>query len=194
MPTRKYSTIESMDIITTSDAAVPIVGLLEPIWEKQPGETDEEYTMFLTFSAFAPTERTIQHAWERWSGKKTRMSGSFYDLWKVKRWELRAAQWDIDKLKEVQKDWITRDEARRNEDYEIANKLREKALAALAEMDHDELTPMTMARFIELASRLQADSIPQVVLQQEEINQLMSSLPPERRKSITAIIFAKQSG
>jgi hypothetical protein len=172
--------------------------LVDPIWKHQPhiGETSEDYQVFLKFAELAPTERNINTAWRNYLGdpNASRIMGDHFYRIRRFQWAERAAAWDIDKIKQANRqDWISKDEKRRAEDYEFGELLKETARVRIEKIlnDNEELSVTNALRLLEAGSQLQRDAIPKLSLEKDKLAELMDGLPVERRQSIIAILVTK---
>jgi hypothetical protein len=165
----------------------------EPIWERQPGEKPQHFRMFLAFASLENgSNRNIKRAWQKWSGKETATGGQFATVAATWRWMDRAAAWDAFKLEQQQQKWLIRDGDRRENDYNAGGKLRDRALAVLDDMDDQDLKdPFVVAKMIQLGSDLQQKAIPNVQLQSDQIQQVISALPLERREIVLKMLVAE---
>lgn len=194
----QVSIIDVPKLIKPPEIRDELTQLVEPIWERQPGEAEIDYAKFLYYAAMSPKTRTIRKAYSGWSGGgPERESGTYAQISRANKWIERAAAWDIAKLKEIQMEWVHKDDARRNADYELADVLRQMAalkfrdmLEKIGEGKTEELTPHMATRFAELASTLQRGAIPETKLDGDEMRQIMNALPEERRKNIIAIVMS----
>lgn len=178
--------------------------LTEPIWEQQRNlnETDRQYLFFKTFASIPPGGRNTRAAYRKWVGRydpnkstpDLKPSEDFVFASKTFFWEERAAARDAYLLDFDQDDWLSKDRERRERDYQIAEKLREKALTALENIQIDELSPTMIVRFLEVASTLQRNSIPKTQLEKDEINDLMGMLPSDKKEQVIAILMSRAKG
>ena len=171
--------------------AVDGVTMTVPIWNQQHiiGERDSDYADFLHYANMHPKERSIEKAWKSWTGKNTPSSPQYEEKARKFRWNYRASARDVFLLKSAGQDWVSRDQKRREADFSIADEFRRLAREKLKEMTSEEVTPSTAARFAELASRLQADAVPQSALNAQEVKDVISALPEDRRKNIIAVLI-----
>ena len=168
----------------------------EPLYDRQPGERRDEYLRFLAFVSVPSAKRTVVQGWKVWQkqngAKPTRQpSGQFYELSNHWRWAERAYVYDLEKTKVAQQIWIERDVERRESDWLVGHELRDKALGGLRALDAEHLGPQSIAKFFALASQLQKESVPTSNLDTDDLNSLLSSLPPDRRDRVIEIVVAK---
>ena len=183
----------------------PLGVFVRPYYERQYGETLENYRKFLAYASLEPSRRNSKNAWKVWA---TETYGSVEDAIKVKkskrvsfegfadtgrhwRWNERAIVMDIAKTRLSQQIWISRDLQRREEDWDAASKLRMKALAALEKLDAEDLSPSIIGQYIELASVLQQKAVPHMQLTEVEAQKILNGLPAERRSRIVRILMAE---
>jgi len=162
------------------------------VWRQliEVNEEDHAYAMFVAFAQVPPADRSMSEGWRRWSGRNTQNSGYFKNagLWK---WQERAARWDIAKIQAKEKEWIERDMDRREADFLVGGELRKMAKEAMPDVELD--SPMSIARYIALASELQEKAIPKLNLQTpEEVSSLLNLLPPERRDTVVRMLIAAE--
>lgn len=170
--------------------AVDGVTMTSPIWEQQHilGEKDSDYAEFLHFANMHPKERTVEKSWQSWTSRKTQPSWQYEERTRQFKWQVRASARDVYLMKRAADDWVSRDQKRRDADFKIADEFRRLAREKLAELTADDVSPNTAARFAELASKLQADAVPQSALNAQEVKDLINALPEDRRKNIIAIL------
>lgn len=171
--------------------AVDGVTMTSPIWEQQHiiGEKDSDYAEFLHFANMHPKDRSIIKSWQSWASRTSNPSDSYEERSRRFKWQVRASARDVHLMKRAADDWVTRDQKRRDADFNIANEFRQLARDKLSEMTADDVSPNTAARFAELASRLQADAVPQSALNAQEVKDLINALPEDRRKNIIAVLI-----
>lgn len=165
------------------------------IWDQleDAGETDTYYKMFLTYAGIPPGQRTVESSWQKWSGKKTQVSTAFYEKYRKFRWRERATAWDIVRMRDVQDDWLMRENMSRDSDYEIGRAFKRIARIALDEYkeNYDSLTPNQIARFAELGSSLERGAIPDLKLKRNEIIELVNALPTDKKDAVIKILMAE---
>lgn len=181
---------ENNELAPVELEAVDGVTMTSPIWEQQHilGERDSDYTEFLHFANLHPRDRSFDKGWQSWTGKKTYASPQYEERAKRFKWHPRASARDVHLMKVAADDWIHRDQKRRDADFKIADEFRRLAREKLNEMTADDVSANTAARFAELASKLQADAVPQSALNAQEVKDLINALPEERRKNIIAVL------
>jgi len=179
--------------------------LIDPVWGPQPhiGESEKDYAVFVKYAELAPTERTIDAAWKSYRNKpssdnpnKGRITGEHYYRVRRFQWPERAAAWDMEKLRQKQRqDWISKDEKRRLEDYELGDLLKDTARSRIARIldDNEELSVSNALKLLEVGSQLQREAIPKLSLEKDKLAELMDGLPIERRQSIIAILITKHA-
>ena len=168
-------------------------GLVNPVWEIQPqiGETDYYYRAFLIFADLPPVERKYGDAYKKFTGKVASPSPAFLVAAKNNLWILRASALDVHRYQAQKETWVLKDDDRRRADYEIGELLRELSLKRLEQVNFADLSVNQALRFAELASMLQANSIPKDMLNGDNIKDLLTSLPDDRRKVVIGILIAK---
>ena len=162
------------------------------VWRQltDAGEEDHAYAMFLAFAQIPPAERSLSEGWRRWSGRNTMNSG-YYTNGNNWKWGERAARRDIAKIQAEEKEWLERDMERREQDFLVGEELRKMAKEAMPDVELD--SPMSIARYIALASDLQEKAIPKLNLQTpEEVSSLLSMLPVERRDIVIRMLIAAE--
>lgn len=162
-------------------------------WDKQPGETAKEYAMFVTYASLPNSTRTLKQTTRIYSGKPGAVNTETARAAARKNnWIERAAAWDVEKLRRKEQQWLERDASRREQDYNVGEKLRAKAIEALDYIDEDELRdPKNIARMLELASNLQQAAVPPTRLEADHVKQILSRLPDDRRKVVVELLMAR---
>ena len=178
-------------ITDLKDTALGVDYLVVPVWDQQPGEKDEEYHMFLVYGKLPPGGRTVQAAWERWSGRDTKFSSTFNDKYRRWRWRERAEAWDAERIRETRDHWVSRDADRRDADFVLGKLFRDVAEMALDEIDYTELTPNQIARFAELGSKLQTESVPDLSMERDEVKALLETLDPSKKEAVVRLLMAE---
>lgn len=166
-----------------------LTGLIEPIWERQPvlGETPADYAKFRTYLSIPVQKRTMVEFWRVWQGDETinRVGENYYDLMKQMKWEMRAEAWDDKTIKLFQEDWFEKEKKRRDKEFETADRIRQIALDALATAEAEQkITPTSALKLLELASKMQRESIPTADLEGGMLKGILMALPEDRRKGI----------
>jgi len=177
------------------DRPRPIKLFKEPLYDRQKGESLLEYNKFLAFASMHPDSRTIQGAWDTWresdGKKKSYVSKEFRELSAHWRWTDRAFMLDMHRNDIAEQVWIQREIDRREADWGAAGDLRAKALEALENLDATRIGPQAIAKFIQLASSLQQDAIPDKSLDGKTLGNIMESIPESRRGDVIEIAMAR---
>jgi len=168
----------------------------QPIYDRQLGESQNEYQRFLVFASLPPAKRTVLRAWREWNAQNegsltTKPSNQFRNISSHWRWGERAYVLDLQKVKLSQQIWIERDIERREQDWQVGDELRQKAFAALDTLNADELGPSSIAKFFALASDLQKESVPETGLNSDDLGNILNNLPKDRRDRVIEIVVAK---
>ena len=181
---------ENNELAPVELEAVDGVTMTSPIWEQQHilGERDADYAEFLHFANMHPKDRSVKGSWQSWTNKSTTPSLAYEETAKRFKWQVRASARDVHLLKIAADDWVSRDQKRRDADFKIADEFRRLAREKLNEMTTDDVSANTAARFAELASKLQADAVPQSALNAQEVKDVINALPEDRRKNIIAVL------
>lgn len=166
-----------------------------PIYERQPGEPLEDHQKFLIYCSLEPNIRSLTKAYAKWAGKDKVKSPSvtFSDIARHWHWEERAQVLDIARIKKTEEIWMYRDIQRREKDWDVGEQLRDKALIALSDLDTEDLSPNTILNYLELASKMQKEVIPQIRLDTSQAQNLLKMLPDDRREKVIRILAAQIS-
>lgn len=178
-----------------------------PVWDQQKdlGEKDGPYMMFLLYAGMKPSERTVRRAWEKWIADTTREeknpppSGTFTSISKSFCWEERAAQRDLQMLRDTYSKWVDRSQLIREEDWKAGKSIREKAYIALDRMankpENLDLGLSEIASLFKMASQLQTGALPAIInnMGSGQIRELMKSLPNEKRTEVLRIVELRRT-
>lgn len=174
---------------------------IKPIYRRQLGESKTDYRHLLTFAALPFDKRTVANTWRKWMRQNKeegdysdQVSGYWYRMSKHWRWDERAYAMDIGRLRATEQIWMERDLERREADWSAATQLRNKAVRALSELDTDDITPRTIATYVELASNMQSRVIPHLNLDTTQVSDILSSLSNDRRGKVLRILMAEIQG
>lgn len=136
------------------------VGLVEPVWERQPGETQRAFAAFKVYRDTPTRDRSIRAACASYYPN---LSGGPFTS-KLRYWEKLSSQWSwVQRVEEfeayVDQQGIQAriDEIKRmNERHvQIATGMISKAAQRLRDMEPAELTVTEMRLFFESAARLE---------------------------------------
>jgi hypothetical protein len=180
-----------------SGTILPVPTLAEPVWRVQPDEPPDAYAQFVEYCALVPDQRNIRNAYRAITHNPIanlvplKFRNTVY-RW---RWQERAAAWDFFKVQQRGQQWMERDDARRERDYTMGEKLLDVAGDALDVISSSSLAeqPMSVARFIQLAQDLREKAIPRVSLDSpDEVKALLESLPPERAQRLRMMLLIER--
>lgn len=166
------------------------IELVDPIWEQQPTEHKTFYMYFQIYCSLKPFERTYAKAWEVMvSGSKKEglpVSTYFKRVGRTWSWAQRAAAKDFHDAQIAQARWIERDKERRENQYELGSKLVNQSKRILNKIESlpDEQLKVSLSEAKDVAvagTQLQEAAIPSVQLTVDQMQWLITSLPPEKR-------------
>lgn len=165
---------------------------IKPIYMQQQFEDNKCYSILLAYMALPAGERSLVRAYNVWKTREVAAPPTWiFAISKFWRWKERAHLSDIHRANAIKEKWIERDLERREEDWAAATKLRQKGLQALYVMLPENLDPQDTGKFLELASKLQSQAIPNLEISGAEMESILSSLPEERRSKIIRIVAAE---
>ncbi len=171
----------------------PLDLFVRPLYKKQPHETVAEYQQYLAYAKLPPALRTVDNAFKEWNQKKRykHTTQKFRQNAAHWRWQERALAIDVQKNRVLENRWMVKETQRREDDWDVGGALRDKAMDALEKLDIDDLSPRNITTFLELASKLQQDAIPNMQLSQGGIQALLGSLDDNRRGRILRLFAAE---
>lgn len=169
----------------------PLEGFTHPVWEQQPEEPKRSFAQFLHYATLPKGTRTIEGAWRKWHGEASSgRSGAYFRNSTKWQWKARAELWDIFKEQQIHDRWMIRDVDRRERDYEVGGKLRDKAERALENLE-DEASPMEITTMLQTASKLQEAAVPDMDLPADQIQQVLGAMDPEKREIVIKALMVK---
>lgn len=121
------------------------------IWERQPGETAKAYNAFCVYRDLGPG-RSLEKAAQA-LGLKSR---KYFSNWHARHnWVARAEAYDmyIEKLKRQEHEQAILEMTRRHAELAVA--FQEKIAERIRTIDPNELTPQDLARWLEIATKLE---------------------------------------
>lgn len=171
----------------------PVDVLIPPIWERQPGESPEAYTALL--NSFTASDRISLRSPDSHLPVQVNHSRNQITQWANKwRWTERRVAHDEWLKRRAQEVWIERDWQRREEDFNAGQQLRDVARNSLQTYLDDptrELPINQVPFFLKIASDLQGAAIPDGSLSQDEIRDIISTMPDEKRKLLIQLMVAR---
>ena len=167
--------------------------LVDPIWEQQPVESQKHYQMFCIYMAIPASQRSYAAGWRQWTqgtpreGKPT--SQYYRQLAYSWCWPERAAARDMHLINTQQTLWMERDRARREEQFTVGQELATQAKRAISKIknlpDEDFRVSLTDAKDVAVAAaQLQETAIPNIQLTGNQIQWVLSQLPPDKRQDL----------
>jgi len=171
----------------------------EPIWSQQKdyGETNEYYAMFLSFCNVSPSHRSLNNTWREWTkdaGYGQHPSTTYKQIASAFHWIERAAARDVQELRERYSIWSERDWDWREGDYKTGETLRKQAERAIEHLNSDDFKPdiQTIISMLQTASSLQKGSIPNIgALSSTQVQDILAALPDSKRKRVLRIVMAE---
>jgi len=125
---------------------------MSELWERQPGESTKAYAAFCVYRDLG-TERSLEKAGQMLDKPRTR---KWLGEWSAKyKWVERAKAYDdyVEKLKRKEKEKAIKEMAERQ--ARIAMAFQEKIIERLQSIDPAELTPTELARWFEIAAKIE---------------------------------------
>lgn len=134
---------------------------VEPIWERQPGETARAYAAFCRYRAMAPQDRSLRRLAQdivETSTKPRRVAGVFRTLadWSSRyRWVERVAAWDDACEQEARAADLAARQAMHERHLQTLTLAQARLLERLQTFDLTELAPAEALRLTYEAIRLE---------------------------------------
>ncbi len=131
-------------------------------WERQPGETNENFARFRTYRDMGPT-RSVNKAYRAYYNKPDvpadRIPSTFSTIASKWEWNERARAWDMenDRLHLLENQMAARKMAKRH--AKVANLFIDRLTERLLQIDADKLSPSDLARWFEVASKIERLSL-----------------------------------
>lgn len=179
-----------------------LASLADPIWEQQINESQKHFQMFCVYMAIPASQRSYAAAWRQWTQGTSRegkpVSAYYRQLAYAWCWAERAAARDMHLITTQQTLWMERDRARREEQFTVGQELAGQAKRAIAKIrnlpDEDFRVSLTDAKDVAVAAaQLQESAIPNVQLTGNQIQWVLTQLPPDKRQDLMArLTTAKQ--
>lgn len=170
-----------------------LANLADPIWEQQLNESQKHFQMFCIYMAIPASQRSYAAAWRQWTQGTPRegrgVSNYYRELAAAWCWAERAAARDMHLITTQQTLWMERDRTRREEQFTVGQELAGQAKRAIAKIrnlpDEDFRVSLTDAKDVAVAAaQLQSSAIPNVQLTGNQIQWVLTQLPPDKRQEL----------
>jgi len=125
---------------------------MSELWDRLPNESTKAYAAFCVYRDLG-TERSLEKAGQTLDKPRTR---KWLGEWSAKyKWVERAKAYDdyVEKLKRKEKEKAIKEMAERQ--ARIAMAFQEKIIERLQSIDPAELTPTELARWFEIAAKIE---------------------------------------
>ena len=119
-------------------------------WERQKGESDKAYEAFVTYRDMG-TDRSIRAVAQKLAKSRTQI-GKWSSGWD---WTERVRAYDNELEKEARAKAVKDRKAMSDRHINIAMQLQKKALAALASLEVEDMSPKDIKEFIKMATDLE---------------------------------------
>lgn len=125
------------------------------IWERQQGETTKAYAAFCVYRDLGP-DRSLEKVRKEYEKNGKKISVKFLGRWSAKyNWVERARAYDdyLDYKKREEQEKAIRDMAERH--AKVAMLFQQKVLERLQGINPSELSPADLARWLDVATKLE---------------------------------------
>ena len=124
---------------------------MDPIWERLPGESAKAYEAFCKYRDMPPGERSLREVAQRLGKSETLIS-----RWSSKyRWVARVQAWDGEVDRKAREAHLRTVKEMRERHARLAVAFQQKVAQRIQMIDPDELTPQELARWLEIATKLE---------------------------------------
>lgn len=124
---------------------------MDPIWERLPGESAKAYEAFCKYRDMPPGERSLREVARRLGKSETLIS-----RWSSQyRWVARVQAWDDEVDRKAREAHLRTVKEMRERHARLAVAFQQKVAQRIQMIDPDELAPQDLARWLEIATKLE---------------------------------------
>lgn len=182
--------------IITRPSNPTFANLASPVWEQQESETHDDFMAFLFYAQMPVSNRSLQSSYRAYYNVATvykPASTRYMQLAYNMCWEQRAAEWDLERSRELERKWLERQLEWREQNWTTGERLRAVALPAIDNVNEEDMRqPINIAKFLALGSELQEKSLPsRVQLQGDQVKTILENIDPGKRETVLRILMAE---